>query len=376
MQRNIKGEVLAAIAAVTLLVFTVVFGVLLSTPDEEIVGDGIASPEAVTEPADETQTPAPTDTSILAATAIVQVATETEESTLTATLTEVTPTTTITNTSTAEPTISPTRITPTSTQTATPSPIPTTTPTQTATFTPTSTSTATATFTHTATHTPTPTRTLTASPVVELGILSTPTEDPAVMVISTPAQGAVVSQSCGAPAGWPVYVVQPGNTLFSIARAVGSTVTELRDANCLLDVNIISTGDELAVPRLPVGPVLTGVPSVVRENGTPAFTSLGCISSAARIAAPGVGQRVSGRVNVIGTASLDNLEYLKLEIRADNATTYNFYSRQDTQVINGLLGTIDTSLFGRGVFHIRLAVVDNTGNVPRGATCVIPVIFE
>jgi hypothetical protein len=204
---------------------------------------------------------------------------------------------------------------------------------------------------------------------MELGILPTPTPTGT----TTPAT-RITDSGCSVPADWPVYVIQPGNTLFSIARAVGSTVRELSEANCLEDVDTIFVGYELAVPRLPERPVATGIARV--PTRTPGLASLGCTEPFAQITGPVVGQRVSGVFSVQGTAALPNLEYYKLEVRSQEATTYNFYMQSETPVTDGQLGRIDSRLFGSGVFYIRLALVDNTGNIPQGGTCVVPVIFE
>lgn len=57
---------------------------------------------------------------------------------------------------------------------------------------------------------------------------------------------------CGAPAGWVVYVVQPGDTLSGLAGAVGAAVEDIRLANCLPD-DTIYAGRGLRLPRLPGG---------------------------------------------------------------------------------------------------------------------------
>src|SRR5690242_20446480 len=48
---------------------------------------------------------------------------------------------------------------------------------------------------------------------------------------------------------WPIYRVQPGDTLFALASATGSTVSELISANCLVN-NQIRAGQSLHVPHL------------------------------------------------------------------------------------------------------------------------------
>lgn len=46
----------------------------------------------------------------------------------------------------------------------------------------------------------------------------------------------------------PVYVVQPGDTLFSIAQRFGSTVESIATANNIADPSLISVGQKLVIP--------------------------------------------------------------------------------------------------------------------------------
>lgn len=48
-----------------------------------------------------------------------------------------------------------------------------------------------------------------------------------------------------------VYTVQPGDTLFSIARQFGTTVEALVEANNLEDANVIREGQSLRIPTVP-----------------------------------------------------------------------------------------------------------------------------
>ena len=94
------------------------------------------------------------------------------------------------------------------------------------------------------TSTPTPTATDTATPTSE------PTSTP------RPARTAVQQPVCsGPPSSWVVYIVQRGDTLYSIATSRGTTVAELKSANCL-DSDLIRVGQRLNVPFVP-----TRVPS-------------------------------------------------------------------------------------------------------------------
>ncbi len=57
-------------------------------------------------------------------------------------------------------------------------------------------------------------------------------------------------QLCGRPPGWVAYLIQQGDTLFSLAGRVGTTVPALKQANCLQSDNILA-GATLWVPQLP-----------------------------------------------------------------------------------------------------------------------------
>jgi len=56
--------------------------------------------------------------------------------------------------------------------------------------------------------------------------------------------------TCGPPSYWVRYTVRSGDNLTRIALATGTTVSQLRSANCLPST-LIRTGQRLWVPRLP-----------------------------------------------------------------------------------------------------------------------------
>lgn len=55
---------------------------------------------------------------------------------------------------------------------------------------------------------------------------------------------------CFAPSGWVQYTIQPGETLFSLARLFGTTVAQIRQANCLFGDTIFA-GQRIFVPNVP-----------------------------------------------------------------------------------------------------------------------------
>jgi len=69
--------------------------------------------------------------------------------------------------------------------------------------------------------------------------------------------------SCGAPATWVVYIVQPGDTLYHLGQAYGIPYTDIQRANCLTSTTL-RTGQRLYVPpwatRTP-SPTFPGIPT-------------------------------------------------------------------------------------------------------------------
>lgn len=212
-------------------------------------------------------------------------------------------------------------------------------------------------------------------PIVTATRLASLAPPPSPMIGATVAAAhPPVPAPCAIPPGWTTYTVQPGNTLYSIARAVGSTVGELREVNCIADASNIDVEQVLFVPRAPNGPVQTGVPRPPDVDDMFGLLPEGCTVPASSIVFPAPGERLNGVFPVFGTAALEDFQYYKLEVRPDFTNVYNFYGRADIPVLNGPLGIINTDLFGDGVYWVRVVVVDKTGNFVE--PCAIPVIFE
>jgi LysM repeat protein len=76
--------------------------------------------------------------------------------------------------------------------------------------------------------------------------------------------------NCSPRTDWATYIVTAGDTLGSIARRAGATVSLLAEANCLADANQIMAGQQLRIPYnsldvpTPVGPP---TPNGVRVGG-------------------------------------------------------------------------------------------------------------
>ncbi|MEM6281041.1 MAG: LysM peptidoglycan-binding domain-containing protein [Chloroflexota bacterium] len=365
MPRNFRGEALAAFFVVLLLALVGLSAWLLSTVNTQdapitrtaVVGGGTESVDTIAVTRTTRQQVSVTPTAAPSATPTM-VPTDTP----TATDSPV-PTVTVAIKQTDTVLASPTKevIVVEDTATNTPTETPSDTPSPTATNTPTA--------THTPTRTPLPTVTFTPSvtPTVTPSVTQAPSDTPV-------ATSVPVTAPCERPSGWSAYTVQRGNTLFSIARAVQSSVGELRTVNCIANADNITTGQVLFVPNAPNSPVRTGVPRMMSDAEARRVSGEGCGIAASSVVVPLAGQRLSGTFDVVGTATLPGFSYYRLEVRPDFATTYNFYARSETPVNNGLLGNINAGLFGPGLHYIRLTVVDDTGNFIE--PCVIPVIFD
>jgi hypothetical protein len=167
-------------------------------------------------------------------------------------------------------------------------------------------------------------------------------------------------------------VVRRGDTLFSIAQSVGSNIGALQSANCLADINNIFAGQIILVPRepafAPVPPGLLPFPWMGND-----LRAEGCTDPNSIITNLVPGQTAHGIFPVMGTASLPDFVYYKIEVRPDFASVYNFYSRSELPIVNGQLAQIDQSIFGTGLHWIRLTVI---GNATNTTPCSIPVIFQ
>lgn len=356
MQRNIRNEIYIALGALFLVSFALVFAIFLSgslqeTPTQVASGSETTSPEAVAN-----------DTTIVAVTespTITIIRLGTEAVTVEPSDTELVPSET--DTVTIAPSVANTEaIIPSNTASATEIGV---------TLTPIQLDTALA-----ETSTANPSVTNTSVPVsptaieVDTGIIPTL---PATPTVESPQAASRTPASCQRPAGWTTYTVQAGNTLFAIALATRSTVDELRYVNCIANIDNIIVGQVLFVPRKPVQPVKIIEPSPRHGH----LYVIGCKNEQTHISNLQVGETMNSTFNVYGSAARNDFWYYKIEVRPDWASVYNFFSRSEKPVTNGVLTTINPAVFGQGVFWIRLSVVNRAANIEPDAVCEIPVIF-
>lgn len=117
----------------------------------------------------------------------------------------------------------------------------------------------------------------------------------------------------------------------------------------------------------------TPIPTPTLE-GEQAFGGAACVSAGTQIVYPSNGDRLSGVVEVRGTASLPNFSFYKFEIQWPDSDEWVTVQSFETPVAGGILGHWDTTLLEPGTYKFRLVVVDDTSNFPE--PCFIVVVIE
>lgn len=134
----------------------------------------------------------------------------------------------------------------------------------------------------------------------------------------------------------------------------------------------------LETPTLDVAAGPTPTRTLVPPGGS------GCQFLSATIRSPIPGAILAGVVQVQGTAQIDNFAFYTVEISTlgDNWLTLFTSQREDPTdpnsamkpVVDGVLGTWDTSLQQPGDYALRLTVYDAAGNHP--VPCTIPITIQ
>ena len=99
-----------------------------------------------------------------------------------------------------------------------------------------------------------------------------------------------------------------------------------------------------------------------------------CPVPGSNITQPGNGARLSGVVQVVGAATVENFDYYKFEFRVPGNPEWSFVERFDNDVAGGVLGSWNSDTVPPGEYEFRLVVVDNVGNFPE--PCVVRLIVE
>lgn len=128
-------------------------------------------------------------------------------------------------------------------------------------------------------------------------------------------------------------------------------------ATAITVVDFTPTAPVEATPGAEITPTLAATPLP-----TAGFLgSSGCIEGQVIITQPLDGGEVSGVIDVVGTAKLDNFGFYKYEVARPGDTVWLSINAGDQQVEDGLLGEWITTVLPAGDYLLRLVVVDNQG---------------
>ncbi|MFW5696181.1 MAG: LysM peptidoglycan-binding domain-containing protein [Phototrophicaceae bacterium] len=111
--------------------------------------------------------------------------------------------------------------------------------------------------------TPTPTQVshVTLTPLPTFNFIPTNTPQPTRTTSPGDGGGSDGGSTCTPRTDWLLYTVASGDTLGDIASRANTTAVELMQGNCLANPNLITVGQQMRVPRLPVArPIPTSTP--------------------------------------------------------------------------------------------------------------------
>ena len=79
-------------------------------------------------------------------------------------------------------------------------------------------------------------------------------------------------EPCGPPAGWVLYTVHPGDTLFGLSQVLSVDVSVLQLANCMGSSTVLGSGQSIYVPFAPVHAPTAKPPKPTATQRPPATT--------------------------------------------------------------------------------------------------------
>ena len=175
------------------------------------------------------------------------------------------------------------------------------------------------------------------------------------------------------------HFVKPGETLSGIAWHYGSSVNALALANSLRFPYIIYAGQSLHVPCDGGGPRHAppapkpghSAPKPAPAKPAPAKPRLqpAACPREIQIVSPKMNEHISGTTQIIGTASIPDFQFYKLEYAMGSNPLDSAYASigevHRTAVTDSILATWYTGNMPAGSYSLRLTAVDNRGQALR-----------
>ena len=168
----------------------------------------------------------------------------------------------------------------------------------------------------------------------------------------------------------PIYTIQAGDTLSEIAGRLGTTVSALAMANNIKNPDLIFPGQRLVSPD---SAETSGQQAATQQPLQPALCNPNV-----KITFPRQGEVLNGvgTFNILGTASISNFQFYKLELGIGERPL-EFSSIDEVQrepVVGGILmRDWNTGALPEGTYTLRLTVVDNQGQFPQPCDVVIKI---
>ncbi len=192
--------------------------------------------------------------------------------------------------------------------------------------------------------------------------------------------GGYAPQPSPPSAGGQVYVVRPGDTLFSIAMRFGTTVNAIAMANNISNPNLVFAGQRLVIPTGALAPKPSKPPIVIIKEPKPKPKPLkpAVCNDNTKITFPREGETLDGigTFSITGTASIEDFQFYKLELGSGQAPI-EFHSIDEVKrkpIVNGiLLRDWNTGALPEGTYTLRLTVVDNQGQFPPPCDVLIHI---
>lgn len=200
-----------------------------------------------------------------------------------------------------------------------------------------------------------------------------PTQTPRLTNTPKPTNLAIRETPTGLPSNTPI---PPTRTPRSSSTPIPPTATPTENISTNTPIPPTQTPSPTRTPRPSSTPIPPSVTPTATIETTNAFVAEGCLNPSIQITSPRPNDRLSDVFDVIGTATLPNFGLYRIEIRPDDAFTYQRINAVQEVVYADVLAQIDPSDYPSGIYWIRLVVVDNRGAIAENGTCAIPTIFE
>jgi hypothetical protein len=164
--------------------------------------------------------------------------------------------------------------------------------------------------------------------------------------------------------------------LLFLTAAVFGLVSYIIPAIPGVDPLSTPTIDLLATPTATIDPEITAEPTItpiLGQSGTP-FVQEGCVPGELMITFPENSSVVSGKIDIEGTADIEDFGFYKFEISQINSGSWLTIMAGDDPVVEDSLGFWDTSQLEPGNYSLRLVVLDNQG-IQRDP-CQVDLVVE